>query len=179
MAKKKQSKTKRPQSSIDPANENVPVAHQTAGSVTGAVIGAVVAGPVGELAGGVTGALVGDASAKGKRPVKRAVDAVRSEVSSGRVMDAMKSVKDKITSLSPFKKKKKAATKKKSASASASAAKKSKSKTAEKEIQGREEVEGCRPRKKSARRRNARPTVLPEGCRTSLDACFCTQIWLA
>src|ERR1044072_4309495 len=85
MAKKTQSKTKtkRPKQAIAKTNKtekNVPVSKQTAGGVTGAVLGAVVAGPLGAIAGGLTGAMVGDASAKGKKPVKKAVDAIRSEV---------------------------------------------------------------------------------------------------
>ena len=77
MSKKKKSTTNRPQQSIGGDDTNLPVSKQTAGGVTGAVLGAAVAGPLGAIAGGVTGAIIGDESAKGKKPVKRAVAAIR------------------------------------------------------------------------------------------------------
>ena len=80
MAKRKKS-TKKPAGG---GSENVPVSKQTAGAVTGAVLGGVVGGPIGALAGGAVGAMVGDSSAKGKKPIKRAVDTVRDEITSGR-----------------------------------------------------------------------------------------------
>jgi hypothetical protein len=59
--------------------KNLPsVSEQTAGGVAGAVIGGIVAGPVGAVAGGVAGALVGDSSAKGKQPIKKAMERIRS-----------------------------------------------------------------------------------------------------
>ena len=82
MAKKAMSKTKRPQS--QPAiiagpntGKETIVTKQTAGGVTGAVLGGMVAGPLGAIAGGVTGALIGEESAKGKKPIRRAVEAIR------------------------------------------------------------------------------------------------------
>lgn len=100
MAKKAKRTTKQspvPADESGKQDKNVPVSKQTAGGVTGAVLGAVVAGPVGALAGGVTGALVGDASAKGKKPIRRAVDAIRSEISEAHLGDRLKSVKDRVT----------------------------------------------------------------------------------
>jgi hypothetical protein len=133
---KKARKTSRPQSSTQQQDKNVPVTKQTAGGVAGAVLGGVVLGPIGAIAGGVTGAMVGDASAKGKKPIKKAAEAIRTEVTEGRVGDALKSVtarvKTKIQSLRKRKKAKKSATAKKSASKPARATKKSKSKPAKK-----------------------------------------------
>lgn len=54
------------------------VSKQTAGGITGAVIGGMVAGPVGAVAGGVAGALVGNSSAKGNKPIKKTLEAIRS-----------------------------------------------------------------------------------------------------
>src|SRR5690242_10136572 len=101
MAKKiaVQQKTKRPQQSAADANKteiNVPVSRQTAGGVTGAVLGAAVAGPLGAIAGGLTGAMVGDASAKGKQPVKRAFEGIRSEIRDAHIADALKSVTERV-----------------------------------------------------------------------------------
>src|SRR5215211_5824705 len=99
MAKKTTAKkTRRPQSTVSDADTNVPVSKQTAGGVTGAVLGAVVAGPIGAIAGGLTGAMVGDASAKGKKPVKRAVEAIGSEVREGNFKDNVRSVVNRVTS---------------------------------------------------------------------------------
>ena len=110
MAKKKTvTKGKQRQSTQAPAGGSVPVSKQTAGGVTGAVLGGVVAGPIGALAGGAMGAMVGDASAKGKKPVKRAVDSIRDEITSGRAKEAVKNVGKRIKSLVKSKKKKKAA----------------------------------------------------------------------
>ena len=81
MAKKKKATSRKQKSSA--GNAAVPVSKQTAGGITGAVIGGVVAGPIGALAGGAVGAMVGESSAKGKKPIKRAVTAIRDEVSSG------------------------------------------------------------------------------------------------
>lgn len=68
-------------SSVQEPSSNLPqVSKQTAGGVTGAVMGGVVAGPVGAIAGGVVGAIIGDASAEGKQPIKKAVDAIRAKV---------------------------------------------------------------------------------------------------
>ena len=71
---------------------NLKVSKQAAGGVTGAVLGAMVAGPAGAIAGGIAGTMVGDSSARGKKPVKRAVDTVRAEISKGRALKALKSV---------------------------------------------------------------------------------------
>src|SRR5947207_15974585 len=106
MAKKTQAKkTKRPQQTTGETGQNEPVSKQTAGGVTGAVLGAAVAGPIGAIAGGVTGAMVGDASAKGKQPMKRASEAVRSEVTGGRVGEAFKNVVGRIKAMRTSKKK--------------------------------------------------------------------------
>jgi hypothetical protein len=65
--------------------ENLPtVSKQTAGGITGAVIGGMLGGPVGAVAGGVAGALVGNASAKGNKPIKKAVESVRSTLRGGK-----------------------------------------------------------------------------------------------
>jgi len=54
----------------------------------------MVAGPVGAIIGGVAGALVGDASAKGKKPIKRAAQAVQARlVGSGKKKVAVKAAK--------------------------------------------------------------------------------------
>src|SRR6478672_9371696 len=107
MAKRKKS-TKNPKQA---GTENVPVSKQTAGAVTGAVLGGVVGGPIGALAGGAVGAMVGDSSAKGKKPIKRAVDTVRSEITSGHAKEVLKKVGKRLKSLRPTKKKKAAAKK--------------------------------------------------------------------
>jgi hypothetical protein len=63
-------------------SKNMPeVSKQTAGGIGGAVVGGLVGGPVGALIGGVAGAMMGNASAEGKRPVKKAVEAVRENLS--------------------------------------------------------------------------------------------------
>lgn len=136
---KKTAKAKRPkQAAVEKskAQETVPVSKQTVGGVTGAILGAAVAGPFGAIAGGLTGAMVGDASAKGKKPMKRTVDAIRSEIREAHITDKLKAVgeqvKTKIQSLRKGKKTKTAATKKTSAPASVAATKKSKSKPAKK-----------------------------------------------
>jgi hypothetical protein len=104
MAKKAKSTIKRrqqpgpvPAPKAQPNQETVPVSKQTVGGVTGAILGAAVAGPFGAIAGGLTGAVVGDASAKGKKPIKRAVDAIRSEINETHLGDKLKSVTEKVT----------------------------------------------------------------------------------
>jgi hypothetical protein len=57
---------------------------RTAGGIAGAVIGAI--------AGGVAGAMVGDASAKGKKPLKRAAEAIRTEINKGTSLETVKSL---------------------------------------------------------------------------------------
>jgi hypothetical protein len=106
VAKKTKAKTKTSAKVVDEKSENqsigdVPGLKQTAGAVTGAVLGGVVGGPVGALAGGALGAMVGDSSAKGKKPIKRAVDAIREEITSGRAKEKLKSVGERIRSLRP------------------------------------------------------------------------------
>jgi hypothetical protein len=66
----------------DPSpSENLPtVSKQTAGGITGAVAGGVIGGPVGAVIGGVAGAVVGQSSAKGKKPIKKMIDAVRARL---------------------------------------------------------------------------------------------------
>ena len=49
--------------------------------------------------------MVGDASAKGKKPVKRAAEAIREEIASGRAKAAIKKVGERIKALRPKKKK--------------------------------------------------------------------------
>jgi hypothetical protein len=153
MAKKTRSTTKRPRQAVvtSKPEETIPVAKQTAGGVTGAILGAAVAGPLGAIAGGLTGAIVGDASAKGKKPVKRAVEAIRSEIREAHIADKLKSVTERVTtkikSLRKGKKTKTAATKKKSASVSAPTAKKSKSKPAKKKAK-------TAPKKKRAKKKS-------------------------
>src|SRR3954452_21165208 len=146
-------KTKRPQQSGSNTDKNVPVSKETAGGVTGAVLGAAVAGPLGAIAAGLPGAMVGDASAKGKKTVKKAVDTIRSEIREGNFTDTVKSVAQRVTkkikSLGRGKKKKTAATKKKSSAASAaSATKKSKSKPAKKKAKSATKKAASTPKKK-------------------------------
>jgi hypothetical protein len=155
MAKKSRSNTKHPRRPVvgsGKAEKNVPVSRQTAGGVTGAVLGGVVAGPLGAIAGGLSGAMVGDASAKGKRPVKRAVDAIRSEMHEVHLTDKLKSVAERVTTkIKSFRKGKKtktAATKKKSAPPAAAATKKSKSKPAKKKVKTATKKAAARPKKK-------------------------------
>ena len=118
MAKKSASETNLPQ-----------VSKQTAGGVTGAVIGGVVGGPVGAVAGGVAGALIGDASAKGNRPIKKAVEAIRSKLGGGKPTKAVEVPK---ASSRTTKTSKKGTARKKKVAASARPPKKSKSKPAKK-----------------------------------------------
>jgi hypothetical protein len=64
------------------SEKNLPlVSKETAGGVTGAVIGGLVGGPVGAVAGGVAGAMVGHSSARGEKPIKKAVETIRSKLS--------------------------------------------------------------------------------------------------
>jgi hypothetical protein len=160
MAKKAKSKTKRPQqaaSGTSKAEQNVPVSRQTAGGVTGAVLGAAVAGPLGAIAGGLTGALVGDASAKGKKPVRRAVDAIGTEIREAHLTDKLKAmgqrVTSKIQSLRKGKKTKKVATKKKSAPLAVATTKKSKSKPAKKKAKAATKKASA-PKKKRAKKKS-------------------------
>lgn len=98
MAKKAKPKTKAAVSKkkSQPGVGDVPGIKQTAGAMTGAVLGGVVGGPVGALAAGALGAMVGDSSAKGKRPIGRAVDVIREEITSGRAKERIKSVSESI-----------------------------------------------------------------------------------
>jgi hypothetical protein len=157
MAKKTQAKkTKRPQQTAGDTGQNVPVSKQTAGGVTGAVLGAAVAGPLGAIAGGLTGAMVGDASAKGKKPVKRAVNALGSEIREAHLTDRLKAVGQRVaTKIKSFRKGKKTKTgtkKKKSAPASA-ATKKSKSKPAKKKAKAATKKAASTPKKKRAKKK--------------------------
>ena len=163
MAKKKAAKTPVAKSSAKTLrpkrvakHDDVPVTKQTAGAVTGAVLGGVVAGPVGALAGGAVGALVGDSSDKGKKPIKRAFDAIREEVTSGRAKQALKSVGEKIKSLRPSKKKKKTATSKKSANEYSNVPSiKKKAKTAKRSGGSAKSVKAATPRpKKRAKKKS-------------------------
>jgi len=128
MAKKKalQKTTpqKKPVQKSETSQEEIGVPKQTAGAVTGAVVGGVVAGPLGALAGGAVGAMVGDASAKGKKPLKRAADAIREEITSGHAKEVVKKIGKKLSSLRPKFKGKKSATAKKKVSTAKTAAKK-------------------------------------------------------
>ena len=162
MAKKSPSKTRKPKQAPvekNKAQETVPVSKQTVGGVTGAILGAAVAGPIGAIAGGLTGAMVGDASAKGKKPVKRTVDAIRSEIREAHLTDKLKAVgeqvKTKIKSLRKGKKTKTAATKKVLAPASATAAKKSKSKPAKKKATAATKKAASPPKKKRAKKKSS------------------------
>ena len=127
MSKKKVTKRKPAQAAKKTAGPNVPVSKQTAGAVTGAVIGGVVAGPVGALAAGAVGAMVGDASAQGKKPIKRAVSAIQEELTSGRAKKKLqgmgKRIKSMVTSIKKKVTKKSAAAPKKKKKAKAAAAK--------------------------------------------------------
>jgi hypothetical protein len=161
MAKKSQSKTKRPKQAVvesGKAEKNVPVSRQTAGGVTGAVLGGVVAGPLGAIAGGLSGAMVGDASAKGKKPVKRAVDAIRSEMHEVHLTDKLKAVAERVTTkIKSFRKGKKTkavATKKKSAPPATAATKKSKSKPAKKKVKTATKKVAATPKKKRAKKKS-------------------------
>jgi len=72
-------------------NENLPtVSKQTAGGITGAVIGGMLGGPVGAVAAGVAGAMIGDSSAKGNKPIKGAVESVRSTLGAAKGMKSAK-----------------------------------------------------------------------------------------
>jgi len=146
MAKRSKQKTSRPQQASGAKETNVPVSKQTAGGVTGAVLGAAVAGPIGAIAGGVTGAMVGDASAKGKQPMKRASEAVRSEVTGGRVGEAFKNVVGRIKAMRTSKKK--ASTKKKSKGSSGGGKKKSKTMPAMKKAKSPKAAKGTKKGKK-------------------------------
>ena len=135
MAKKK-STSRKSDSAAKSGDGTLPVSKETAGAVTGAVVGGMVGGPLGAVAGGAIGAVVGDASAKGKKPVKRAVDAVGGEIKSGRAKKALRSMGNRIKTIA---KKAQAAMKKKKKSKAAAAPKKKKAKAAKK---------AARPKKK-------------------------------
>jgi hypothetical protein len=111
MAKRKNAKSNVPAPKTD-GDSNRRVFKQTAGAVTGAVVGGVVGGPAGALAGGAVGAIVGDSSAKGKKPIRRAVDAIRENVTGEKAKEALKSLGARIKSLRKTKTTKKAAAKK-------------------------------------------------------------------
>src|SRR4051812_20647256 len=160
MAKKNKSATKRPQqSAVDTSKseKNVPVSKQTAGGVTGAVLGGAVGGPLGAIAGGLTGAMVGDASAKGKKPMARAVDAIGSEIREGNIAGRLKAVGQRVTSkiksMRRGKKTKTTTKKKKSAGAPAAATKKSKSKPAKKKAKAANKKAASTPKKKRAKKK--------------------------
>ena len=157
MAKKTQAKkTKRPQPTAGATGQNVPVSRQTAGGVAGAVLGAAVAGPLGAIAGGLTGAMVGDASAKGKKPVKRAVNAIGSEIREAHLTDRLKAVGQRVaTKIKSFRKgkKTKTATKKKKSAPASAATKKSKSKPAKKKAKAATKKAASTPKKKRAKKK--------------------------
>lgn len=115
---------KKPVQMSDAPKEDIGVPKQTAGAVTGAVVGGLVAGPLGALAGGAMGAMVGDASAKGKKPIKRAADAIREEITSGHAKEVVKKIGNKLSSLRPKLKGKKSATAKKKLATAKTGAKK-------------------------------------------------------
>jgi hypothetical protein len=126
MAKKSKSPSTR-QSPKAPADKNFTVSKQAVGGVTGAVLGALVAGPIGAVAGGFAGTVVGEQSARGRKPVKKTVDTIRSEISDMKPMEKLRSVAESARSLVAPRKK----STKKSAAKSASrpaAPKKKKSK---------------------------------------------------
>ncbi len=150
MPKKAPTKRPVPQPAAQRADKNVNVSKQTAGGVTGAVVGAAVAGPLGAVVGGATGAMIGEESAKGKQPVKRAVAAIRSEISEMHPLEKLKSAAGKIKSFVSARKKKKAATKKKAMSKPAATAKKSKSKPAKKKKKAAKKSKGARARKSAS-----------------------------
>jgi hypothetical protein len=168
MAKKKfKSTTKRPpqpalvatpKSKEKPNEKNVPISKQTAGGVTGAILGAAVAGPLGAIAGGLTGAMVGDASARGKKPVKRAIEGIRAEMHDVHIVDTLKSVAGRVTtkikSLRKGKKSKAAPTKKKSVPKSAPVAKKSVSKPPKKKVKTATKKAAAAPKKKRAKKKS-------------------------
>jgi hypothetical protein len=150
MAKKAKSKTKRPQSqpavvATRKTDKDAAVSKQTAGGVTGAVLGGMVAGPLGAIAGGVTGAMIGDESAKGKRPIKRAVEAIRTEIREGGVKDALKSVTERVTARL---KSLRTGRKKAAAPKAASKSKKAKSKPAKKKTKSAKKSKAATARKK-------------------------------
>jgi len=158
MPKKMSRKRNAPPSSTQAAEAKLPISKQTAGGVTGAVLGGMVAGPLGALAGGLTGAIIGDESAKGKKPVKRAVEAVRAEVTEGRVGDALKSATTKVgmrikSMRKGRKSKKKAATKKSASSVAKRGSKKAKSKPATKKAKTAKKKGGSGRKKKRAKKR--------------------------
>lgn len=151
MAKKSKKSSAR-QLSNTPVEKDVKVSKQAVGGVTGAVLGAMVAGPIGALAGGFAGAVVGEQSARGRKPMKKTVEAIRSEIRGAKPLDTLKSVTEKTKLLvsSRFKKKAKpkakleaqpaSSTKKSKAGTAKKAAKKSKAKSATKSAKSKKHV---------------------------------------
>jgi hypothetical protein len=88
---KKPKKTSTRQPSITLVEHDVKVSKQAVGGVTGAVLGGMVAGPLGAVAGGFAGAVVGEQSARGRKPVKKTVDSIRSEIKQLKPMETLKS----------------------------------------------------------------------------------------
>jgi hypothetical protein len=80
--------------------KNLPtMTKQTAGGIGGAALGGMIAGPVGAVVGGVAGALVGNSSARGNKPIKKAVEAVKSTLHLGKSAKAVeKKVEKKVSS---------------------------------------------------------------------------------
>jgi hypothetical protein len=139
MAKKSKG-TSRREPSITLVEKEVKVSKQAVGGVTGAVLGGMVAGPLGAVAGGFAGAVVGEQSARGRKPVKKTVDSIRSEIKQLKPMETLKSAAKsakafvtsrakKATGQSPTLTAKSAAPKKKAATAK-KGVKKSKAKVA-------------------------------------------------
>jgi len=103
---KKSKKTSGRQPSITVVEKEVKVSKQAVGGVTGTVLGAMVAGPLGALAGGFAGAVVGEQSAWGRKPVKKTMDAIRSEIRDVKPLEKLKSMTEATRSLVTPKKKK-------------------------------------------------------------------------
>jgi hypothetical protein len=132
---KKSKKTIRRQPSITVVEKDVKVSKQAVGGVTGAVLGGMVAGPIGAIAGGFAGAVVGEQSARGRKPVKKTADAIRSEIREAKPLEKLKSMATATKSYieSKTKKSTKGRAKKKSKSGSAKkSAKKAKAKSSAK-----------------------------------------------
>jgi hypothetical protein len=108
----------------------------------------MVAGPIGAIAGGFAGAVVGEQSARGKKPVKKTVDAIRSEIRDVKPMETLKSVTAATKSLVTTRKKKttKRPTKKKSKSSSAKTSVKKKAKA-------KSRGKGAKTRKRAKKKR--------------------------
>ena len=159
MAKKSVTKTKQPKQPAvkkAKAEETVPVSKQTVGGVTGAILGAAVAGPFGAIAGGLTGAIVGDASAKGKKPMKRAVEAISAELHETHLGEKLRAVGERVTSKIKSLRKgmtKPASPKKAAAPTAAAAPKKSKAKPAKKTVKAATKKAAATPKKKRAKKK--------------------------